>query len=144
MLMLSMQTRVQYVMWSGMKLCVGLDWPHLILSNVTTKGVLLCAVIDLLNGFRGDVQASGAGKACTQHCRHVIVVLKIRDGENSVVCQILIGLCLTSSNIPALLQSNMTADSAQLRSVCKACKACCDCQVTPADIQVHAGPAIAT
>ena len=83
-----------------------LDWTHLIISHVAAEGVVGRTGIDSLNHVGGNGQASSVGKACAQQWVHVILLLKIREGEHSVIRQILILLWHTSSNVPATLQSN--------------------------------------
>ena len=87
------------------------DWTHLIASSVAAESVAGRAVIDLLHHAGGDGQARGVGKACAQQWVHVILVLKVREGEHSVISRVSVGLCLTSSNVPACLQR--TASSGQ-------------------------------
>ena len=92
-------------------------WTHLIISLVTADRSVFCAVIDSLHHFRGYGQASGVAKACAQQRVHVIVFLEISKGEHPVACKVLIGLCLHSSKIPALLQSTAAAHTQSMQSV---------------------------
>lgn len=79
---------------------------HLITIAVTAETVGGRAVIDLLPHVGCDAQASGVGKACAQHWIHVINVLKISKRKHSVLWKVLVGLCLHSSNVSALLQKH--------------------------------------
>ena len=77
---------VQICMQRGFRL----DCIHLIISDVAAESVVGRAVIDSLHHIGGIAQASGVGKACAQQWVHVILLLKIREGEHSVIRKILI------------------------------------------------------